>query len=220
MTVSQGLDILLTVRCPKLESHDLYQVHDLLVLHYLSVRCVADVEWLALEWEHTVEISTHNAEPAHREGLGGVSLGDDERAVLGLGSAGVVGVIKFCNASELSFLGPAFTLEGLVRLELCELHDRIDNARFLHCLNELVRKFDGAEGRRLFRHVFLGLRVESRIFNQTVYKHGQVVLDLVRLNLGAALVLLLHSGLQLLRDLVGDVIHVPTAFRCGNRIHK
>ena len=75
-----------------LQTQDLLDVLNLLVLHDLVVASFPDVEQLAAQGEDAVVVATDDTETSDGERLGGVSFGQDERAVLRILRAGVVGV--------------------------------------------------------------------------------------------------------------------------------
>ena len=83
-----------------LQAKDLLDVLDLLVLHDLLVLGVADIEQLSAQREHAEVVATDDAEPGDGERLGGVSFGEDERALLRLPGPGVVGVGQLGQAGE------------------------------------------------------------------------------------------------------------------------
>ena len=126
----------------------------------------------------------------------------------------MVRVVEFGDAGELDLLSASLALELLGLLELGKGEDGVDDGGLLHGLEELGGEdAGGAEGLRAGGERLLGLRVEGRVLDEAVHKHAEVVLDLVRLDLGA-LVLLLDDGNEVAGDLVGDVGGVlPTLVR-------
>mmetsp|Transcript_13500 Transcript_13500/g.29331 ORF Transcript_13500/g.29331 Transcript_13500/m.29331 type:complete len:355 (-) Transcript_13500:606-1670(-) len=182
--------------------------------------CVTDIQQLTLEWEDTIEVSANHGKATNGQGLGRVSLGDNESTVLGLGSSSIVGIVELGNSGQLCLLGTALALECLVLLELGIRHDGIHDTALLNCLHEFVRELDLRESGGADSHVLLRLTVKGGILHETVHEDGKVVLDLIRLDLRTSLVLLLHRRLKLLRHLIGNVVHVSTTLRGRNAIHE
>jgi hypothetical protein len=77
MSITEGLDVILRVLGSKLEPHNLHHVHDLLVLHDLSMGGITYVERLTLERKDTVIITADNRKARDGEGFSRVSFGDD-----------------------------------------------------------------------------------------------------------------------------------------------
>lgn len=80
--VTERLDVFLSVDDAKFEAHDFNKVHDLFILHNLAISLVTDVQRLALEWEDAVVVPTNNGKATDRQGLGRISLCNDESAVI------------------------------------------------------------------------------------------------------------------------------------------
>ena len=117
----------------------------------------------------------------------------------------MVGVVELGDARQLDLLGAALALELLALLELGEGEDGIDDAGLLDGLEELGGQLaGGAEGLGAGGEGLLRLGVEGRVLDKTVDEDADVVLDLVRLDL-RALVLLLDDGDEVASDLIGDV---------------
>jgi hypothetical protein len=88
---------------------------------------LSNVEGFTLERENAIAIPAHNRQTAHREGLGRVSLREDERALVGILAAGLVGVFQLNNAGHPSLLRTALATELLLLLELRELKNVLDD---------------------------------------------------------------------------------------------
>ena len=65
---------------------------------HLSVRRLSDVEQFPLEREDAVAVSANHSQPAHGQSFGRVALSQDQRAVLRVARAGVVGVLQLRDA--------------------------------------------------------------------------------------------------------------------------
>lgn len=69
------------------------------------MRSLPHVEQLTPEGEHPIVVSTDHAQPADRQGLGRISLGQDEGALGRVLSSRVVGVVQLGDAFQLGVLG-------------------------------------------------------------------------------------------------------------------
>ena len=83
-----GIPVVLVV----LETKNLLDVLNLLVLHDLVVLRVADVEKLSTQWEDTIVVPTNDTQSSNCKRLGGVSFRQDKRTVAGLPSTGIIGI--------------------------------------------------------------------------------------------------------------------------------
>mmetsp|Transcript_45800 Transcript_45800/g.76350 ORF Transcript_45800/g.76350 Transcript_45800/m.76350 type:complete len:294 (-) Transcript_45800:1235-2116(-) len=188
--IPQGLDV--GVGLAVLQAEDLLDGVDLDVVHDLFVRGVAYVEQLPAQGEHAVAVTPHHRQAADGQRLGGVSLSEDEGAVLGVFGAGVVGIVQLGDAGEARALGAIVLLQVLGLLEAGPRQDRLVDRAINHFLDDCVRDFTlgperrGFEGERLF-----GLGVECRVLDKGVDKHHEMILDLESLHIGS-LVLLVH----------------------------
>ena len=155
---------------------------DLGVVLDLIVRCVSNVQELTAKREDTVLVATDDGETAHRERLGGITLGENQRTGFRITPASVVRVIKLGNTGQARLLGAVSLLEFLALLELRPRHDVVDDARIHEFLDDGVggrvstTKLVRTRDERLF-----GLRIERRIFYERVHEHPEMVLDLERL---------------------------------------
>mmetsp|Transcript_20803 Transcript_20803/g.31270 ORF Transcript_20803/g.31270 Transcript_20803/m.31270 type:complete len:245 (+) Transcript_20803:855-1589(+) len=220
MSISEGLYIGFIVGRAEFEAHNLYKIHNLLILHDLSMCRITNIEWLTLQGEHSIVVSANNRKTTHSQRLGRVSLGNDQSTILALGSSSMIGVIQLDNSCQLGLLGATLTLESLILLELGIAQNGI-NGGLLHLLQKLIRKIHFlSKGRRTRREVLLRLTVKCRVLNEAVDKHGEMILDLVGFNLGASLVLLLDGCLQCLGNLIGDIIDMSSTLGGGNSIDK
>lgn len=70
----------------------------------------ADVQRFPLEWKHPEFISANHRKPRDGEGLGGVSLRKNERALVGQLATGLVSVLQFRNPQD-AFRAALFRLE-------------------------------------------------------------------------------------------------------------
>lgn len=75
-----------------LQSHNLLDVLDLLILHDLIVTRLANIEKFAAERKHTKIISTNDAQPSDCERFSGVSFRKDEGAVASILRPSIVGI--------------------------------------------------------------------------------------------------------------------------------
>jgi hypothetical protein len=221
VSVAQRLDIGLVINGSVFQTHDIDHILDLFVLHDCGVTSVTDIEWFTLQWEDTIEVTANDRETGHGKRLGGVSLGDNQGTVLRLGSSGMVGIIELGDSSQLDFLYATLSLHGLILLVASKGQDGVNDVALLDLLQELVGEFAlcseilGASRQKVFR-----LTVKGGIFDQAVDKDGEMVLDLIRLDLGTSLVLLLDDLDQMVRDLVGNVRDVATTFRRTDGVHE
>ena len=94
-----------------LQPEDLLELRDLLVRHDGRVVGVAHVEQLAAQREDAIVVATDNGEAGDGEGLGRVTLGDDERALVAILAARLVGVVELGDAREPLLLGAVGLLE-------------------------------------------------------------------------------------------------------------
>lgn len=78
-----------------LKTKNLLDVLNLLVLHDLIMAGFADVQEFTAKWENTEVITTDDRETSDSQSLGGVSLSQDEGAVLALLGTGVVRIGEF-----------------------------------------------------------------------------------------------------------------------------
>lgn len=85
-----------------LQTHDLLDRLDLGIVHEVLARRLAHVEELSPQWEHAVVVPTNDRESRDGESLGGVSLGEDERALGSRARAGVVGVLELDESGDTS----------------------------------------------------------------------------------------------------------------------
>ena len=60
VAITERLDIILGVYNIELQAHNLYKVHDLLILHNLGICRVPDVQQFTLQWKHTIKVSADN----------------------------------------------------------------------------------------------------------------------------------------------------------------
>jgi hypothetical protein len=211
--VAQRLDIGLVVLDPVFQTHDINHIFDLFVLHDCLVSSVSDIEWFTLQGEDSIEVTANDRETGHGKRLGGVSLGDDQGAVLGLGSSGIVGIVELGNSSQLDFLDATLSLHSLILLVASKSQYSVNDIAFLDLLQELVRELAfgseilGASRQKVFR-----LAIKGWIFDQAIDKDAEMVLDLIRLDFGTSLVLLLDDLDQMVRNLVGNVRDVAATF--------
>ena len=191
-----------------LQAQDLLDVLDLGVAGHGRRRRVAHVEQLAAQREHAEAVAAGDRQPADHERLGRVALGQDQRAVLRVAPAGVVGVHQLGQADDARPLGPVRLLERAVLLERRERQHALGDARVGDLPDELLGEVAlGAERARPQRQRLLGLRVEGRVLDHRVDEHAQVGLDHERLGL-APPVLLDQRLAQRLGDLVDDQVDV------------
>ncbi len=142
LPVAQRLHVLLrVVLALVLEPEDLDHVVDLGVLENLLVRRLADVEELAAEREDAKEVASDDGEAGDGEGLGRVSLGEDERALHRVLGTGQVGVLELGHALDHRlFLASRLLVQLVLLLELCPQHDRVHYARLER--GDSKKKFD------------------------------------------------------------------------------
>ena len=83
-----------------LQPEDLLELGDLLVRHDRRVVGVAHVEQLAAQREDAVVVAADDRQAGDGEGLGRVALGNDERALVAVLAARLVGVVELGDARE------------------------------------------------------------------------------------------------------------------------
>jgi len=83
-----------------LQPEDLLELGDLLVGHDRRVVGVAHVEQLAAQREDAVVVAADDRQAGDGEGLGRVALGNDERALVAVLAARLVGVVELGDARE------------------------------------------------------------------------------------------------------------------------
>lgn len=184
VTVSEGIGRRVVVVV--LQTQNLLDVLDFLVLHDLVVACLTDVEELTTKREDAESVTALNCTDAgHCHRLGGVSFRQDQSALARVAATRPVCVIKLGDSPDTGTLRSVGLLHGLVLLELGESEDILDDAGLGDLLDKLLRQLAlGAESRRLKSKGLLRLGVERRVLNQRVHEDPHVALDLERLDLG------------------------------------
>eukprot|EP00962_Isochrysis_galbana_P036430 scaffold12591_cov102-Isochrysis_galbana.AAC.6 len=91
---------LVVIRLALLQPEDLLELRDLLVVHDGGVRRVAHVEQLTAQREDAVVVPADDRQAGHRQCLGRVALGDDERALVPVAPARLVGIIQLWDARQ------------------------------------------------------------------------------------------------------------------------
>ncbi|KAA8623261.1 DNA topoisomerase 2 [Pyrenophora tritici-repentis] len=101
------------------------------------------------------------------------------------------------------------------------MHDVLDDVGLCDGVQELVAQdrlateLTGPGGELLLR-----LGGKGRIDDGTVDEKEQMVLDLRGLELDSSLVLLVYDGHELFDNLIGNVVHMRTTGRCGDRVDE
>lgn len=204
-----------------LQAKDLLQTGDLGVPGDLGSRGFTHVQQLTTEGEDTVIVATHHGQPGNSQGLGGISLGQDQGALVAILGSGIVGIIQFGDAGETTTLGTISLLQGLVLLELGPSHDILQDTALHHLLHEVLPNVTLAtKGGLPQGHVLLGLGVKGRVLNQAVDKDKQVRFDLEGLDRSHILALLLHSLHQLGHNLVRHMVNMCAALVRVDAVHK
>ena len=195
----------------RLKTDDLLEFGNLLGLLNLGVGGVLHVQDLASERIDSVELALLLRETRDGHRLRTVSLGEDERALGGLGGASIDGIVELGNARDATLLlaiglGVVLcvlgSLDGKDGLQNAELGDNL--------LEGVVGELGTAsEGGDLGGKALLGLTGERGVLNQADDEDAEVLSN----DRGLDLALLL--GLQVVYDvgddLVGDGIHVGAA---------
>ena len=104
---------------------------------HLGEADVADIEELPAEGEYTVVVAAHHGEATDSEGLGGVTLGEDQSALLRLLTPRVVRVVELGDARDGALLSPARLLHPLHRREVRVFEDGLDESALHKLLEEL-----------------------------------------------------------------------------------
>jgi len=87
-----------------LQSHDLLDILNLLVLHNLIMTGFANIEKLSSQRKHAKVVTSNNRETRHSQSLGRVSFSKDEGARGTLAGTGIIGVTEFGHAVETAKL--------------------------------------------------------------------------------------------------------------------
>ena len=106
----------------------LLELGDLLVVHDRRVVGVAHVEQLATQREDAIVVTADDGEARDGESLGGVALCDDQRALVPVLAARLVGVVKLRDARDTRRLLAVRLLHLLRLLLLREREDRLEDA--------------------------------------------------------------------------------------------
>jgi hypothetical protein len=78
-----------------LQPHNLLDILDLLVLHDLVMLRFAYIEHLSAKREHAEIITANNTKSGDSKRLGGVSFGQDKRALARVPTSGIVCIVEF-----------------------------------------------------------------------------------------------------------------------------
>merc|ERR1719174_2997361 len=78
----------------KRETQDLDNVHYFLVFHNLSLGHIPHVQRLTSQWENAIPVAANHSKASDGKRLGTVAFGKDESAMLGIGSASIVSILK------------------------------------------------------------------------------------------------------------------------------
>ena len=125
-----------------LQAEDLLELGDLLVVHDRRVVGVAHVEQLAAQREDAVVVAADHREARDGERLRRVALGDDERALVAVLAAGLVGVVELGDAGEARAFLPSVFFRSFCCL-FCANASTSESriaAAVEHVLEELVRQ--------------------------------------------------------------------------------
>jgi hypothetical protein len=97
-SVSQAADI--RVVFVMLQSHDLLDVLNFLVLHDLVMSSLSNVEELSSKGENTVTVASNNSKTGHCQCFGGVSFREDESTIPRVPGAGIVGIAELRKTKQ------------------------------------------------------------------------------------------------------------------------
>ena len=99
----------------------------------LLVCGLTDVQQLALEWKDAIVVPANDPQTGDCQRLGWVSLGQDERTLLRVLRACIVGIIQLGNALQLGVLGwVALLVQLRLGLELHPAQHALHNATLVH----------------------------------------------------------------------------------------
>lgn len=190
------------------ETQDLLEFGDLLGVLDASICRIFDVEELATKRLDSVLLALFLRQSGERHRLGGVSLRQDERALLALNGARLESIVELRDARDAALLLAVrlrIVLAVLCRLRLEDaVHDR-------ELADDFLEKVLRERARRCAGENFLGLRGERRVLHEALDEDREMILDEAGLDLG------LLFGFEVVddrrRDLVDESVHVLAALR-------
>ena len=150
------------------QAQNLFEVVKFFVCTHLGGRGIPYVCQLSSKWKHTKLITTNNRQPCYCKGLGGVSFGQNQGALVRLGGPGPVGVVELRNPRQPNPLDPVILLK--LADSLC-LDDRVQGVLepVRHeVLDKLGRKGDSLDVPA--RHLCLGLAGECGVYCRALDK--------------------------------------------------
>mmetsp|Transcript_34615 Transcript_34615/g.112611 ORF Transcript_34615/g.112611 Transcript_34615/m.112611 type:complete len:515 (-) Transcript_34615:404-1948(-) len=204
--------------------HDLHELLNLPVFHHLLDGEVAHIPQLTAQREHAVGVASDHGQTCHCEGLGRISLREDEGAARTFLRAGFVGVLELRDAEEPLLHAEVALVEVLCELALAHrfrpLLQGIQKTALQHLVDEVLGELAlGAEAFPLARQRLFGLRVEGRVLNEAVHEDPEVAFHMLRLHGQAPLHLpsLLHDSMH---DLVADMVDVRATAGRVDRIDE
>ena len=103
---------------------NLFQVVQLFVSSNLGGRCIPYVCKLSSKWKYAKLITANNRQTCYCKGLGRVSFGKDQSALIRLGGSGPVGIVKLWNPRQPNSFDPIVFLK--LADSLC-LDDRVES---------------------------------------------------------------------------------------------
>ena len=126
-----------------LEPEDLFEVGKFLIIGHLLYRSIPHVARLSPQWKHAERVSAYNAQTSNGQRFRRVSLGDNKRTVVGLVSAGPVGVVKLGDARDARLFGSICLLELFVNLRDAESEKVVQDTRSQDVLDEFWFQING-----------------------------------------------------------------------------
>mmetsp|Transcript_9905 Transcript_9905/g.27630 ORF Transcript_9905/g.27630 Transcript_9905/m.27630 type:complete len:414 (+) Transcript_9905:2738-3979(+) len=211
------------VLLPRVQTHDLQQILDLGVACDLFEVCVPDIQHLALERKDTILVSTDDAQASDRQRLGRITLRQDQRAVLRVLAARIVGVLQLRNAENscdvLRHLQLAAQVHLLLRARPVE--NEVDDAALHHLLDRFLGQLaSGAKLALLQRERLLRLGVKCGVHDERVDEDPQMTSHMLGFDLNPTAVLTLHNLEDHLHELIGDVLHVRPSLNGVDGVHE
>lgn len=218
--IPKWLDIV--VFLTHLQPHYLGQVSDLSIFWNLLGCCFSHIQKFTSQWEDTILISTNHLDTSECKGFCWVTLCQDYCALVGILGSSPICVVKLRDIVQFSFLSPTDRFTHLCFLfRLSNFENQINDTTVKHFFHELFWKLICAAEVFSFGIAgFFGLTVKSWVNNQTVYKKGEVLLDLVRFDVELLFVFSTQLFLNFSYYLIDDVLDVCAALWCADWIDK
>ena len=183
------LRVLLAVVQPE----NLHQLRHFAVFGHFLRRRFANVQHFTFERINAVPIASDHTETGDGQGFGRVSFRDDQSTMNGILRSGVVRVVELRNAAQFRRFRSALLLQFRVLTMFEPVDHRLDDAGLLDdVFDERLVVLQRTRRTEMFAfggQLFLRLRFEFGIFDQTVDEDEQVRFHLHRLRFSPAVLL-------------------------------